>query len=534
MEFHYEYFNYIQVITNFHSGVHYIIKSILKWFRIWEHLIILFGCFLTKRTNSLNGYNNLHGCFRGRNLVLVIIFWYSGFALSAQELFSSDSLLIGGIKIEGNFVTSKKVIYRELAFKLNEYVGRSDMEYLKQTSINNLNKTTLFNFVEINILEIQDGILAVTVKLTERWFIWPNVYLNHNDTNFSEWWRTKDLNKLEYGFGLKVNNFRGMKETVKFNYRFGNFTKYEFEYEGIHLDKKERHFLSLKASYASQKILPWVIESNKNISLKTGYKLLESTTFGINYKYRKAYFNSHLFGFGYSNSQIADTIRSLNPYFFGFNNQQLRYFNLRYEFVRDTRDSHFYPKTGYMIVTGINIKGLGILQHEYHSTDFYIQLFGYHKFINRLYGASGILFSVNSNSDKVFYEQTGLGFIQFVRGYEYYIVNGDKALLFKSLLKFELLPMKEINLKIWPIRKVYQLNRIPLQIYANVFFDAGYVTDKSGLYKLYNNTLVNKIMCSTGIGIDFVTYYDKILRLDYSFNALGERGLFIHWKAAIR
>lgn len=469
-----------------------------------------------------------------RNLFLIIIFCFSGFALNGQELFSSDSLNIGEIKIEGNFVTSKKIIYRELTFKINRYVGRGEIEYLKQTSINNLNKTALFNFIEINTVEIQAGILIVTVKLTERWFIWPNAYLNHTDRNFSEWWRTKDLNKLEYGFGLKVNNFRGMRESIKLNYRFGNFTKYELEYNGIHLDKIERHLLSVKASFTAQNNLPWVIESNKQFNLKTGYKLLNSTNFALEYKYRKAYFNSHSLGFGYSDYKIADTILRLNPYFFGFNNQRQRYFSLEYEFIRDTRDSHFYPKTGYMLVAMINKKGLGILPDEYNSTDVFIQLFGYCKLIDRFYAASGILFSSNSNNDQVFFAQTGLGYLQFVRGYEYYAVNGDQALLFKSLLKFELLQMKVINLKIWPIRKAYQLNRIPFEIYSNVFFDAGYVYDKSGIYKQYNNTLVNKLMYSTGIGIDFITYYDKILRFDYSFNALGENGLFIHWKAAIR
>lgn len=469
-----------------------------------------------------------------RNLFLIIIFCFSGFALNGQELFSSDSLNIGEIKIEGNFVTSKTVIYRELTFKINGYVGRGEIEYLKQTSINNLNKTALFNFIEISTDEIQTGILSVKVKLTERWFIWPNVYLNHTDSNFSEWWRTKDLNKLEYGFGLKVDNFRGMKETVKLNYRFGNFTKYELEYNGIHLDKAERHLLSLKATYAEQNFLPFVIESNKLLNLKTEYKLLSSKNFAIRYKYRKAYFNSHSLGLGYSNYKIADTILNLNPLFLGLNNQLQRYLNLEYEFIRDTRDSHFYPKTGYMLVASINKKGLGILPDEYNSTDLFIQFFGYRKLIDRFYAASGILFSLNSNNDQVFFEQTGLGYLQFVRGYEYYTVNGDKALLFKSLLKFELLKMKVINLKIWPIRRVYQLNRIPFEIYSNVFFDAGYVNDKSGIYKQNNNTLVNKFMYSTGIGVDFITYYDKILRFDYSFNALGESGLFIHWKAAIR
>ena len=32
----------------------------------------------------------------------------------------SDSLVVSDINIEGNFVTDKKLIFRELAFKLNE------------------------------------------------------------------------------------------------------------------------------------------------------------------------------------------------------------------------------------------------------------------------------------------------------------------------------------------------------------------------------------------------------------------------------
>ena len=94
--------------------------------------------------------------------------------------------------------------------------------------------------------------------------------------------------------------------------------------------------------------------------------------------------------------------------------------------------------------------------------------------------------------------------------------------------------MKVINLKVWPIRNLHQFNRIPVEVYSNLFFDAGYVSDRSGIYKNYNNTLISKMMYSYGIGIDFVTYYDKVCRLDYSLNALGESGLFIHWKAAFR
>jgi hypothetical protein len=464
----------------------------------------------------------------------IILFYCLQINVNGKDFHSSDSLIVSEIKIEGNFVTNKKIIFRELAFKLNESISRDEIEYLRKTSINNLTKASLFNFVEIETIEQEIGFLTVIVRLTERWYIWPNLYLNHTNRNFSEWWRTKDLSRLEYGIGLKIFNFRGMNETLALNYRLGNFTKYELEYKGIFLDKAERNSLSFLASWSSKKVLPYIIESDKQVVLKENYNLFESIIFTAKYKYRKGYFNSHNFEFGYTENRIADTICSLNPYYAGLDNHKQKYFNLKYEFKSDNRDSHIYPKTGYLLIAGVDKKGLFLLHGEYNSLDIYGQYYTYHKIAKRLYVASGIWFSSVFAEDYVFYSETGLGYLQYVRGYEYYAVNGNNAFVFKNLLKFEILPRKVINLKIWPIRKLYQFNKIPIEIYSNLFFDAGYVHDKYGNYKTYNNNLVDKLMYGTGVGLDFVTYYDKVLRFDYSFNALGESGLFIHWKAAIR
>jgi outer membrane protein assembly factor BamA len=468
-----------------------------------------------------------------RNLMLIIFFYLLNSSLKGQDKSSQDSLKIGEINIEGNFITSKKFIFRELIFKINDYVDRKDIEYLRITSINNLTKSTLFNFIEINTVEISPGILIVNVKLTERWFIWPDLYLNQTDRNFSEWWRKKDLSKLEYGIGLKVNNFRGMGESLYFKYHIGSLTRFEFEYKGIHLDKAEHHSLSLHTTFIAQRILPWVIKSDQQVIMKSGRSLLTSTNLDLKYTYRKEYFNFHTIDISYSYYKIADTILRLNPYFFGLNNQRQRYFDLGYVFTRDTRDSHFYPKTGYILIAGIDKKGLGILSDEYNSLDITLQFLDYIKLVDRIYFASGLFYSSTSDKDYVYYSQTGLGYLQFVRGYEYYVANGNKSLLFKCLFNFEILPEKVLNLKFWPFRKAYQFNRIPLVIYSNVFFDAGYVYDKTGEYKMYSNTLVDKIMYGTGIGIDFLTYYDKILRFDYAFNGFGEHGFFILWKAPI-
>jgi len=468
-----------------------------------------------------------------KNLLLIAVF--ASLAVSTNgQIRNSGNLIIKEIIIEGNFVTSKKIIFRELDFKLNETVRREEVEFRRITSVNNLTKTSLFNFVEISVDESTDNNLTVMVRLTERWYIWPYIFLNQADRNFSEWWRTKDLDKLEYGVGLKINNFRGLGESLLLNYHMGNFIKYELDYRGVYLDKSKKHALSFLATYSAQNILPWNIEENKEVILKDSRKIFKSTKFELKYTYRKGYFSKHQVELGYTDFNIADTVYLLNPYYAGINKRRQRYFNLKYEYSRDTRDSKIYPKTGSMFVAGLNKRGLGIYPDEYNSVDLYTQIYLYWKLRNHFYIASGIWGTTNMTNSYVFSSEPGLGYLQYVRGYEYYAVHGNNAMLFKSLFKYELLPMKVINLNFWPIRKLHQFNKVPLEVYVNVFFDAGYVSDKFDSYKTYNNTLVNKMMYSTGAGIDFITYYDKVLSIDYSFNALGDKGFFIHWKAAIR
>ena len=47
----------------------------------------------------------------------------------------------------------------------------------------------------------------------------------------------------------------------------------------------------------------------------------------------------------------------------------------------------------------------------------------------------------------------------------------------------------------------------------------------------FNTKLGNKLLYTTGFGLDVVSLYDTTLRLEYSFNQLGENGLFLHAKS---
>ena len=77
-----------------------------------------------------------------------------------------------------------------------------------------------------------------------------------------------------------------------------------------------------------------------------------------------------------------------------------------------------------------------------------------------------------------------------------------------------------------PYLKMNQFNKSHYSLYLGIFSDLGYVIDKQNNQE---NNLSNSLLYSNGINIDYVTYYDKLLRIEFSINHLGEKGVFLHF-----
>ena len=71
---------------------------------------------------------------------------------------------------------------------------------------------------------------------------------------------------------------------------------------------------------------------------------------------------------------------------------------------------------------------------------------------------------------------------------------------------------------------------MPYALYLKAQFDGGYVY--ADQYRA-NNPLSNSWLYGGGLGLDFVTYYDRVFRFEYSVNKLGKGGLYIHFIAPI-
>ncbi|MET0462833.1 MAG: hypothetical protein ABW007_06755, partial [Chitinophagaceae bacterium] len=120
-----------------------------------------------------------------------------------------------------------------------------------------------------------------------------------------------------------------------------------------------------------------------------------------------------------------------------------------------------------------------------------------------------------------YYNRRLLGYSStFMQGYEYYVVDGVAGGYLKASATRRLL---NFNLNFKGTKKLAPL-RIPVNIYGRVYGNTGYIYDPQP----GKNFLANRMLFSSGIGIDIVTFYDFVFKLDWSFNQLGQNGLFFH------
>ena len=110
-----------------------------------------------------------------------------------------------------------------------------------------------------------------------------------------------------------------------------------------------------------------------------------------------------------------------------------------------------------------------------------------------------------------------------MRGYEYYVIDGVAGGYLKTTVTRELL---NFNIKT-PPRKNKEPYHIPVRVFGKIYGNTGYVYNPQP----GDNFLSNKMLYSWGLGIDVLTFYDFTLKLEWTFNQLGQNGLFLHRKS---
>jgi outer membrane protein assembly factor BamA len=220
---------------------------------------------------------------------------------------------------------------------------------------------------------------------------------------------------------------------------------------------------------------------------------------------------------------VDDSLAVLYPTYLGNGNDALRYLKLSYQFNLDKRDNRAYPLDGYLFQLELSQRGLGIVDSDglgvFESA---VAIKSYRPLSERWFIGAGLRLKTIPTKRLPYYIQEGLGYSSYVRGYEYYVVDGQQFALWRSNLKFALVPRKEFELGFGP----KHFTKVHFASYLNVFMDAGRVWDN--LYAAEND-LSNEWLIGLGAGLDLVSYYDSVIRIEYSVNGQGRTGFYLHF-----
>lgn len=436
---------------------------------------------------------------------------------------------IDKIKYDEHNKTRRSTILRELEFSESDIVRIADIPILLEDAQQNLMNTLLFNFVTVKPLWNADSTkLDVEIEVIEKWYIWPIPLLEIADRNLNAWWKDKDLSRLNYGMFLNWDNFTGRKDMLKVLLRFGHEDKLGLFYALPSFNKKQNLGFDFGISYAQKHEIGVKSVANELVYFRDEESYIyESFVSFFRVTYRPQIHHKQYVKFEYHNINLADTIVTSYPTITQNNLAQLKFFKLSYKYTVDYRDYIPYPLTGYYFDVELNKVGLGLIQSK--GVDFFYvksNLNFYWKLRNRWFYGASLLAKISNAKYQPYILQKGLGYKNdFIRSYELYVMDGQHYGLLRSNLKYELLPKRVHNFKFINNEK---FSKIFYSVYLNLFFDFGYVNDK---YNDNLNPLVNEIQYGYGIGLDYVTYYDIVFRIEYSMNKQNESFVFFHVQA---
>jgi outer membrane protein assembly factor BamA len=435
----------------------------------------------------------------------------------------SASYIIGQILIKGNGKTRNYIIERELSFKRGDTLTLTELVRSFRLAHERLVNTRLFNEVIIYLKEFRGYIADIQIEVKERWYIFPLPYLKPADRNVSAWaQKGYQLNRINYGGKFADRNFTGRNDNLTAWLITGYTRQFELYYNQPYAGKSLKHGFGMGFTYAQLKEVDAFTINNQQGFINSdtigyaGKYLSEQLSFSLRYFYRTGLKITHLLGFNLVNSKIDSAVSVYNPHYFNNGKKEVLYPELNYILNYTDVDYVAYPLKGIIFETGLTRRGI----------DRDMNLWQLHAKITRSWQLGRKLwFGIQSNNvlkyplSQPFYNQQLIGYGDlYLRGLDRYVIDGTAAVVVRNTLFREL-----FNFSV-PFMHISSHDAIPFRIYATAFSDGGYAYNED----FRANSLVNRLLYTAGFGIDIVTFYDLNFRFDYSFNQLGQNGLFLH------
>lgn len=438
----------------------------------------------------------------------------------AQELLFIDSILASG-----NDRTKLSYIEKLLPFSVGDSMEKTKLATKLNTAKSNLINSKLFNSVRIESLVTDSSKLKLLIYVEERWYLYPVPFVGIADRNFNEWWvdRNRELNRLLIGGDVVQKNLTGHNDDLRFSVFAGFEQKVNVRYSIPFLSKSKKWGFATGIGWARNKNVAVTTENNKLVFWKSSAFLRRSLHADLSISFQPQFLKVHELNVRYGSFQIHDSLASYHPNYLLNARDRLNLIQVSYNYLLDRRDYRGYPSYGYLIGTTIQQTFFANLSP---ITSALLRFNKHHSIKQFTFSTQSIIYTSWGNNQP-YVLQRGFGWENnLVRGYNYYVIEGEHYFIQKLSLAHKL-GIISIKTPFLPS----QIRELNTTLYPKLFVDAGYVSSSQFME---NGTLDNRLLLGAGIGLDLLSYYDSVWRLEYAINNQWESGFFLNFTLFIQ
>lgn len=448
---------------------------------------------------------------------------------SLRKIYPDTNTLIKvvAINLHGNRKTKGYIIMREVPFSKGDNISIGILESIMEQTRRNVFNTSLFSEVSVVPVVIAPQEINIEITVLEKWYIYPTPQFQFADRNINEWLKTyhADFNRVIYGVKFTHYNFTGRSDQLRIYLLNGYSRAVSFGYNAPFGNTKLNEGFRISGGYSQNRELPYkTTRDNALLQYKKEGFVRNNWFVSLSYQSRKGFFTRRIYTLSYNYMNVDDSVVSqkYNPGYFGGTKSAVGFPELSYVWQYGNVDHVNYPLEGTVLGFGILKRGFGF-KGGVNMLSFDVAAVKYMSHFNRrLFSSVQFYARVKVPEEQAYINQRALGYGElYLRGHEYYVIDGTMAALAKFTVKKKLL-----SFKIPVPLRIRQLPNIPFTFFAKAYGDLGYCYNKS-----YESRLNNVLLYTGGFGIDILSVYGFTLNLEYSFDQLGKNGLFLHGRS---
>jgi outer membrane protein assembly factor BamA len=469
---------------------------------------------------------------KGKNILVAVLCCFLVTAANSQlketdtipvsaNAADEEKVTIRTITVVGNKKTKLHIVTREVPLKEGMSYSMPFILNALQTAKQNLMNTALFVDVTVDFKNWYNDSLDLLVDVKERWYYFPFPIFKPIDRNWNVWINQYNVSfdRVNYGIKFLGMNISGRNDKLTV-YLVGGYTKQiAVTYENPFVGRSLKHGLSTEISYSQNREINYTTRGNQQIFYSDSSRFVRTKfVVGGGYSYRKGSIERHTVKMNYTFETIDDTVATLNPKYFGDGKTTSGFPELMYKYQYLGVNYIPYPTKGFRWDFTFLKRGIG---GEMDMTAVNVKAAKYWALPKKFFYSVQAEATLKVPFDQPYYNLPMMGYgDNYLRGLEYYVIDGVVGGMLRNTVRKQIFDLKwKTGLK----SRTY--GTIPFKVFVKGYGDIGY-SYNGGNTTL--NSLTNKFLYTGGFGIDILTIYDVVFRLEYSFNQLNERAMFIH------